>query len=198
MEIYLRKFTKLGDQLDSGDRKQQRFAAHSLKSSSHHTGAIALSEMMARFEERLDQPAGAALDAAEVAAVERESSRSSPRRCAPSSTSKPTDQPAVQPAMMPACRQRRTKLATSRTPSLSMMLAWCFATVRTLMLSFTATSFEVSPYDTSRATSISRSESPRNTASASGETTPPTPDFGGTCVAKYIPPFITDSIACST
>lgn len=72
VEIYLREFTKLRDQLASGDRKQQRFAAHSLKSSSHHMGAIALSEMMARFEERLEQPAGAALDAAEVAAVERE------------------------------------------------------------------------------------------------------------------------------
>lgn len=72
VEIYLREFTKLRSQLASGDRKQQRFAAHSLKSSSHHMGAVALSEMMARYEERLENPVGAALSTDEVTAAERE------------------------------------------------------------------------------------------------------------------------------
>jgi HPt (histidine-containing phosphotransfer) domain-containing protein len=72
VEIYLKEFTKLRDQLASGDRQRQRFAAHSLKSSSHHMGAVALSEMMARYEERLEQPAGTALTAEEVAAADRE------------------------------------------------------------------------------------------------------------------------------
>lgn len=72
VEIYLKEFAKLREQLASGDRKLQRFAAHSLKSSAHHMGAIALSDMMARYEERLEQPTGAALTADEVAAADRE------------------------------------------------------------------------------------------------------------------------------
>ena len=72
VEIYLKEFVKLRGQLASGDRKLQRFAAHSLKSSSHHMGAVALSEMMARYEERLEQPNGATLTAEEVAAADRE------------------------------------------------------------------------------------------------------------------------------
>lgn len=72
VEIYLKEFAKLRGQLASSDRKLQRFAAHSLKSSSHHMGAVALSEMMARYEERLEQPNGAALTTDEVTAAERE------------------------------------------------------------------------------------------------------------------------------
>lgn len=63
VQIYLREFERLSAELASGDRNRQHFAAHSLKSSAHHMGAISLGELMAGLEERLMDPKGTALTA---------------------------------------------------------------------------------------------------------------------------------------
>ena len=61
VQIYLREFDRLNHELNSGDRQRQHFAAHSLKSSAHHMGAIGLAELMGELEDRLSNPEGTPL-----------------------------------------------------------------------------------------------------------------------------------------
>ncbi len=70
VEIYLTEFSRLRAQLASGDSQQQRFAAHSLKSSAHHMGAMELAAMMAGFEIQLERPGCLPLGDSEIARVD--------------------------------------------------------------------------------------------------------------------------------
>lgn len=72
VQIYLREFDRLSRELASGDRQRQHFAAHSLKSSAHHMGAVSLAELMGEFEDRLADAAGTPLSEAEVDQVTAE------------------------------------------------------------------------------------------------------------------------------
>lgn len=69
--MFLREFPVLRKALERGTPREAQLAAHSLKSSAQHMGAMALAERMAELERRLGEP-GAAVAAGDLEAVDRD------------------------------------------------------------------------------------------------------------------------------
>lgn len=69
VDTFLTECPGLMRQLANGDRRTRHRIAHSLKSSTRIVGARSLSAQMAAIEQRLTSPAGADLDAAELAEI---------------------------------------------------------------------------------------------------------------------------------
>jgi HPt (histidine-containing phosphotransfer) domain-containing protein len=56
VRMFLADFPSMLEKLGKSERTESQRVAHSLKSSAHHMGALALSRRLAKLEERLGQP----------------------------------------------------------------------------------------------------------------------------------------------
>jgi len=70
VRTFLRDFPISFAELRGGDRQNRHRIAHSMKSNSRLMGALELSQCMAAIEDRLAQPGGADITAADLATID--------------------------------------------------------------------------------------------------------------------------------